>query len=1123
MNKVVWFAVLLSLAASSLCAQALILHADFESYAQVASTSAGAGLESAFPAGSDVGATYSPGGGVQWIGANPAANGNGSAQVLAGGDQAANFNQGVLLFAGGAQNVQGLRIAYDFYCAGSNGDANEGVRIGFRDSADSSNGFFIRNDRDGTIKINGTDHPSPNAGQDTWQRFSGSFIQAAPGLYDFAWSITNLETGAEVAAGISLSQAAGVFADGQSAGLFIEFADPSNAAGFTGMVDHISVTLETVQAAPQPPAGVQAAATNGTQIRVDWLPVPGVDSYTVYRTTLGGTFDAPLQAGVTAPFFTDTTAAPFTLYRYAVSCVSNGLESALSTEASTLVASVSYDPPNDLNILFIFIDDIGWGDLSCYGSTVTNKAGGVITPNLDAIAAAGIRFTDGYVSAPVCSPSRVSVMTGLMPQRFAIHDFLANKSTNDDKKQNDWLQAGTVSAARLFNDAGYATGMFGKWHMGGGRDVDDAPFPQDYGFDESLTSFEGMGDRILYLDDGATHNLSSQNADVPGSIEWVEWEIGADRFTDAAIGFISRAVASNRNFYVHVPHDDTHSPYDTDPGKENDFDHITGNTTAKLFLSELHELDKEIGRLMDALDALGAADNTLVVVVGDNGAPNDSVTPLLSRNGSLTGGKWDLWEGGIREPFFIRCPGIVPAGRVNSGTAVSTLDLLPTYAALAGLELPNAPFDGEDMSDVFTGSSRARQRPLFWERAYFSGAINNGAPTLAMRNGDYKLLMEPDGSDAQLYHIATDKEESINLIADAGLQSTVSNMQAQLAAWFHEVVLGEVDEPVSVTNGAISPGVVISDDYTVTGGNAPNPGFDAGDGVNYEFASRVSGMAASNLVGYAYGGGSRPETDFSITGNRLSVIPANANARFEFSADGATGFDFGSWLAGNTYELSVQMDVDAIGSTYAQRMSLSLADAAGLVVGSVDLGLQVGTDEAGGLGVFKRIDAGSHSGGSDINAMVASGYPIGTPIDLKMVVQDFNSNTVDYASTYEIFVNGSSVDSGAFRFDGSMSGRYLIFDNAAHEDVVFYDNVKLEVMQVNGGSVTTFYPPSLAFASIDPGRIYWNARPGSVYEPQRSSNLVDWTSHGRVTNDFGTIQWLETGAGEAAQQFYRLR
>jgi|GEM_PF-465249 len=448
------------------------------------------------------------------------------------------------------------------------------------------------------------------------------------------------------------------------------------------------------------------------------------------------------------------------------------------------------------NIVFVFIDDIGWGDMSCYGSPVLDKSGDPVTPNLDALAAEGIRFTDGYVASPVCSPSRVGVLTGIEPCRFAIHDFLNNKAANDNRRMNDWLDEHTVTSSRWFQSAGYATGMFGKWHMGGGRDVNDAPFPQDYGFDESLTSFEGMGDRILYLDDGSVHGLSQQNADVPGSVEWVEWELGADRHTDAAIAFITDAVNDGKPFYVHVPHDDTHSPYDTDPGKENDFNHVTANTNGKLFLSELHELDREIGRLVDAIDALGVAEETLIVVVGDNGAPDDDLETLLNRNGGLRGGKKSLWEGGLRNPFIVRMPGTVPAGVVNSTTAVSTLDLFPTYCSMAGLPLPDAPLAGENMHDVFLGATRSRRTAMFWEFATNPNIVASG-PKLAMREGDFKLLRDPDGSNRRLFDMRTNPEEddAANLIDEPAHAERVASMESRLEAWFREALLGQFEAP----------------------------------------------------------------------------------------------------------------------------------------------------------------------------------------------------------------------------------------------------------------------------------------------------------------------------------------
>ena len=438
------------------------------------------------------------------------------------------------------------------------------------------------------------------------------------------------------------------------------------------------------------------------------------------------------------------------------------------------------------NILFVFVDDSGWGDYSCYGNPIKDAAGKPITPNIDRIAATGTRFTQGYVAAPICSSSRTGVLTGTEPGRFGIHSFLASKAENQKRNMKDWLRPDTVTTARLFRDAGYRTGQFGKWHMGGGRDVDDAPFPQDYGFEKSLVAFEGMGDRVLYNGDG----LSKQNADVPGKITWAEWEQGAVLHTDAALGFIEESVKEKKPFYVHVPYNDTHSPYHVAPGHEDDFAHATENKNARLFLGELNALDKQVGRLLDKLDQLGIANNTLVLLIGDNGAPNDNLNRQLKRNGGLKGGKGSLWEGGIRVPFLVRMPGTVAAGKVNTSSAVSTLDLLPTYCELAGITPPPAPYAGESVLDVFKGSDRPRNRTLFWE----FGAVSNqspNSPKLAIREGNFKFLRDPEGTKREFYDLSVDPNETTNLVDKPEHAVAIAPLEKKLIKWYEETLGGK--------------------------------------------------------------------------------------------------------------------------------------------------------------------------------------------------------------------------------------------------------------------------------------------------------------------------------------------
>jgi arylsulfatase A-like enzyme len=798
-----------------------------------------------------------------------------------------------------------------------------------------------------------------------------------------------------------------------------------------------------------------------------------------------------------------------------------------------LIGISSFAAAPQPNILFVFIDDIGWGDLSCYGSTVTNKLGEPITPNLDRLASQGIRFTQGYVASPICSPSRTGMITGIEPARYAIYSFIDNKTANASRNMADWLQPDTVTSPRLFQQAGYKTGQFGKWHMGNGRDVNNAPPPTQYGFDQSLVAFEGNGDRLLYWNDNGTkYGLSQQNEDATvGSFEYCYFYEAAGKQVDAALTFITNAVTAGKPFYVHVPFNDTHSPYNVPPGQENDFDHITSDTASKTFLGELHNLDKQIGRLVQAVDGLGIATNTLIVVIGDNGAPNDSLNQILNRNGGLRGGKGNLYEGGFREPFMVRWPGTIPAGVVNSNTAISTLDLLPTYCSFAQIPLPNAPFAGENMSDVFRGSTRMRNRPLFWEYGTVS-ALSPASPKLAVRDGNYKFMRNPDGTRRELYLIPQDHAEANNLVNQAGYSGVVSNLEAQLMTWYDEHVLGNLGETYDCTGSNFS-GLALSDNYNVTGDNSPGSGFGANSGVNYEIATRLTGGAASGLVGYRLGGtgGTSPRqaSDFGIVSNRLSVAARNGNGRFEFSADGFSAFDFGNFLAGHSYELSVQMNITGLGPN-SQRMSLSLADGSNLAVQNVDLGVQIGPDGAGGIGVYKRVDAGSNSGGSDVNSRMVNGLPVATPVAFTIRVTDFNQNVTDYNSSYEILVNGASVSSGFFRFNDSATDRFLIFDVAAHDSPVNYDDFSLTV--TGGSSAATCRKPILSLSDVREtdglkARLFWTAQAGLAVAPEYSVNLSQWfsitNSAGNplnVTTPHGSIQWLEVPAPLTNQSFF---
>lgn len=417
------------------------------------------------------------------------------------------------------------------------------------------------------------------------------------------------------------------------------------------------------------------------------------------------------------------------------------------------------------NIVFVFIDDMGYGDLSIYGN------GEVQTENIDRLAAEGTRFTNFYVNSPICSPSRVAVTTGMYPSRWRIHSFLASSERNARRDMANFLDPSAPTLARALKDAGYATAHFGKWHMGGGRDVGDAPLPREYGFDESSVSFEGLGERYLW-----PSRLSIESAELGrGRVEWTEKHEKTRIYVDKAIDFMQRHRAEP--FYINLWPNDVHDAHipSTRPGLMEKYEKTADNEYEQKFFAVLDEMDRQLGRLFDELDRLGLAEETLIVLASDNG-PTDwpryydqGIEPPGS-TGRFLGRKWSLYEGGIRVPMIIRWTGRVPAGRVDDETVFGGIDLPPSLAAVAGTRMPaEYEIDGEDVSGAFFGEVMQREAPLYWlyprkpEVDLLPGNPEYRSPNLAVRDGRWKLLINSDGTGAELYDLEADSGESNNL------------------------------------------------------------------------------------------------------------------------------------------------------------------------------------------------------------------------------------------------------------------------------------------------------------------------------------------------------------------------
>ncbi len=415
-----------------------------------------------------------------------------------------------------------------------------------------------------------------------------------------------------------------------------------------------------------------------------------------------------------------------------------GVSIALCMAAAAVTGSGQSRP----NVIFILADDLGPGDVGVYGGTL------VPTPRLDRMAAEGIRFTQYYAASPICSPSRAGLITGQYPARWRITSFLQTRKGNAGTGMADFLDPEAPSLPRALKAAGYATAHVGKWHLGGGRDVTAAPKFAAYGYDEGVGTYESPEP---HPDITATNWIWSDQDKVK------RWERTAF-FVDRTLDFLDRN--RGRPVFVNLWLDDPHTPWVPDAASDK-------KDVPQNLRPVLAEMDRQIGRLLDGLKARGLEQNTIVIFTSDNGA-----LPTFdgARSAPYRGHKLALYEGGIRMPFIVRWPGQVPAGKVDTRSVLTAQDVFPTLCAIAGAAVPRGhALDGVDASQAWRGQPLARRGPVFWEYGRNDEFFRFGpdkSPNLAVRRGDWKLLVNADGSRPELYDLATDVSESKNLAAE---------------------------------------------------------------------------------------------------------------------------------------------------------------------------------------------------------------------------------------------------------------------------------------------------------------------------------------------------------------------
>ncbi len=463
--------------------------------------------------------------------------------------------------------------------------------------------------------------------------------------------------------------------------------------------------------------------------------------------------------------------------RLVLACVGVGAALAVIS-ADAAVAPRTARP----NLVFILADDLGWRDLGCYGSTFYE------TPNLDRLAAKGMRFTDAYAACSVCSPTRASILTGKYPARLHLTDWLPGRPDRPDQKLNrpvilPHLPLEEVTIAEALKDAGYRTAFIGKWHLGG-----PGFYPDQQGFERNLGGCE-LGHPPSYFSPYR----------IPTLPDGPKGEYLTDRLTGEALKFIE--ANRDRPFLLYLAHYAVHNPQQAKadligkyrakvaklpPASEPEFRPEGRHQTRQIqnqpvYAAMVQSLDESVGRVLDKLAALGLEENTIVVFTSDNGGLS-TAEGSPTANAPLRAGKGWSYEGGVREPLLVRWPGVTPPGSVCRAPVMST-DYYPTLLEMARLPLrPRQHRDGVSLVPLLQGGTLP-ERPLFWHYPHYSN--QGGGPSGAIRLGDFKLIEWFEDMRVELFNLQDDLGEQHDLAAR--MPEKVAALRQQLHDWRRRV------------------------------------------------------------------------------------------------------------------------------------------------------------------------------------------------------------------------------------------------------------------------------------------------------------------------------------------------
>jgi uncharacterized sulfatase len=411
------------------------------------------------------------------------------------------------------------------------------------------------------------------------------------------------------------------------------------------------------------------------------------------------------------------------------------------------------------NIVFLLIDDMGWPDVACYGHAFHE------TPNIDSLCSQGMKFTDFYAATPVCSSTRATIQSGQYAARVGITDFIPGHWRPFEKlivpAIEHALPTGIETPGDALRDAGYATGYFGKWHLG----PESTNGPDKRGYD--LTA------RTLGRDFQAWRTNKS-----PGPKR-------IDLLTDQTLWFIQQY--KDKPFFVTLSHHAVHIPLEATPEaieKYRNKPKPSEGVNHPVYAAMIEDLDRSIGRIMDALDEFGLAERTMIVFTSDNGGLRKIYTgvgEVVSTNSPLRDEKGTIYEGGIRVPMIVRWPGVVKPGTICREPA-TTADLLPTFCQASGASLPDQPIDGVSLVPVLADPDTGLGRDAIY---FHYPHYHHSRPAGAIRAGDWKLIEFFDGEPLELYNLKEDLGEKNNLAGK--MPDKATQLQKTLAEWREQV------------------------------------------------------------------------------------------------------------------------------------------------------------------------------------------------------------------------------------------------------------------------------------------------------------------------------------------------